>query len=211
MEKLKGKPVGFELSDKVKFYLCYHEKIIKKLSLEKLLHMGQIWNCVGKITHPQRRHGAKFELQEVKSKIKTLVDEKKYGELLLLSQQESALEKEILKKEKAEDEKNELSLVNVSGWMKDVCVDESLQDFLEKLIRFQNQLKDDFKILTHHANEKFFLLQVNVEWLITLCQKKSLKSCLCGIWICQVNWQMEVEGFFKGLSKYQNNDICQSK
>ena len=50
----------------------------------------------------------------------------------------------------------EFNLVNVESWLKGSAVEGSSHDYLDRIVKFDRQLRGDFIRFSEHANERFF-------------------------------------------------------
>ncbi|KAL7536858.1 hypothetical protein ACHAXR_009728 [Thalassiosira sp. AJA248-18] len=177
LDKLEGGPVSFKARDTVEFHEYYKDKLVKKYFLEKLSHLPQIWSSVQEIPHPPRYQVAKEELQKAKTKKEELIEDKNYMALIEMKIDDKidALEKEVLDIENETKMKNELTLDNVSNWLKDASIEGDPRDFYyDQLSRFDKQLRSDYEKFSIHANERFFSKECRVDDEFILKEKSQV-------------------------------------
>ena len=175
LSKLGGELVTFKAQDTVEFDEYYKEKLTKKYLLKELAYLPQLWSSVQGITYPARLREAKLELPKLKDQHEALVKAREYDKLSEIDTQIDDLEKEIPEIEKTTEASYELTIENVSIWIKNTPgLDGEAEVFIDRISRFQKRLRSDYETFTHHANERFFSQECRVDEQFILKEKSQV-------------------------------------
>ncbi|KAL7544241.1 hypothetical protein ACHAWF_007617 [Thalassiosira exigua] len=179
--RLTGDLVTFEARDAVEFDDYYKGKLIRKYSLEGVGHLPQLWSSVQGVPYPERYHVAKFELEALESKHDALNKvilfmnsaelEEKLDEV---NKKMDSLKEEISSIECTAKQNSELSLDNVSIWLKSSRAEGNPKEYFDRISRFDKQLMSDYKKFSDHANERFFSKECRVDDTFVLKEKSQV-------------------------------------
>ncbi len=183
LAKLPGRQVHFKAKDTVDLDRYYKEKLVQKYSLEKVVHLPQIWTAVEEIDSPKQHQAATSELRQLELRKKALIETRQYTDIGAVDGRIDALKTSLAELEATTKKYYELRPDNVSSWLHQAQVTGTFPPAMRqteeteiycRLTRFKEQLQRDYEKLKIHAREQFFNKDCNVEEHLTLKEKSQV-------------------------------------